>query len=229
VFDAWGGAAGGRRGSIFPEWQHAGVEHATPAARCAVGTPGAELGEEWSTLGPRASLTGGGQMSNTVGGGSGGPCGWLRHLGRRMRKTARSCEATWQVEQWYYYHLELCIHWRWEQRPSASETASCRGWQQMRGAHLSGYPAHMRRINAKGITPCARTVPEDRCSQTHTNTGLLRLLGLCVTHLHRPRLSPARTPSLLRHPHLGRLSDDHSASPCVRAIEAHRSLSSSCP
>ena len=136
-----GAAAERSRGSILPDWQHAGVEHATPAARCAVGTPGAELGEEWSTLGPRASLTGGRQMSNMVGGGSGGPCGWLRRLGRRMRKTARSCEATWQVEQWYYYHLELCIHWRWEERPSVSETASCRGWQQMRGAHLSGWPA----------------------------------------------------------------------------------------
>ena len=70
----------------------------------------------------------------------------------------------------------------------------------MRGALPSGYPAHMRRRKACRIAPCARTVPEDRCSQSHTNTGLLRLLALCVTHLHRPRLSPARTSSLLRLP-----------------------------
>ena len=63
-----GAAAGRSWGSIFPDWQHAGVEHATPAARCAVGTPGAELWEEYSTPGRRASLTGGRRMSNTVGG-----------------------------------------------------------------------------------------------------------------------------------------------------------------
>ena len=178
-----GAAAGGSRGSIFPEWQHTGVEHTTQAACCQVGTPGAVRRDECSTLGELASLTGGRRASKRVGGGGGdAPAGGGDTSGgeRRRQHGAAGPSGRWINGIATLSGCAVVANGK-NDHLQARRTHAEEGWQ-MRGALPSGYPAHMRRRKACRIAPCARTVPEDRCSQSHTNTGLLRLLGLCVTH-----------------------------------------------